>query len=90
MKTKDEIDRQITGLKQMKESLPRYNLFGGNNWSPIEAQISVLNGTATPDKFYEDESAEEFEDGDNDIYHEAVAAKEWLEGGREEDLFEIL
>ena len=86
-RTKEEIARQIEGLKRMKKSLPEFSAFGDKNWEKIDAQLDVLEGLKDADDFYIDETAEEFEDGDNDIYSAAEEAEEWL-NGHADDLFE--
>lgn len=86
-RTKEEIARQIEGLKRMKKSLPEFSAFGDKNWEKIDAQLDVLEGLKDVDDFYIDETAEEFEDGDNDIYSAAEEAEEWLNGNAD-DLFE--
>ena len=83
-----EIDRQIKGLKRMKKRLPEHSSFGDKNWEKIDAQLDVLEGLEDADDFYQDETADEFEDGDNDVYYAAQQAEEWLSGEHEEDLFE--
>jgi hypothetical protein len=87
-RNKDEINRQIEGLAKMKKTLPKHSMFGDKNWEKIEAQIAILQGKATPDDYYQDESAEEFQDGDNDIWSDAERAQQWLKGDDDEDLFE--
>lgn len=42
MRTKDDIQKQITGLKDMRFVLPEFDIFGDSNWAPIDAQIDVL------------------------------------------------
>lgn len=86
-KTKEEIRIQIAGLKKEKGTLPNFSMFGSDNWKLIDAQISVLEGKSQPDDYYEDESAEEYEDGDNDVYFAANDASDWLIGDRDNDLF---
>jgi hypothetical protein len=87
-KTQEEINRQIEGLKKMKTTLPEFSHFGDKNWEKIDAQLDVLEDKKEANDFYEGESAEEFEDGDNDIYNAAVEAEDWLDGNSDEDLFE--
>lgn len=87
-RTEKEIARQIEGLKKMKKSLPEFSAFGDKNWETIDAQLDVLEGKKDPDDFYVDETSEEFEDGDNDIYFAAERTQEWLNGNQKEDLFE--
>jgi hypothetical protein len=87
-KTQEEINLQIEGLLKMKGRLPQVSGIGTRNWEEIDAQIAVLKGEKTPDDYWEDETAEEFTDGDNDVYHAADRAKQWKLGLETEDLFE--
>lgn len=87
-RTKEQIDRQIEGLKKMKDWLPEFDMFGNGNWEKIDAQLDVLEDKKEPDDFYVDESAEEYQDGDNDVYFEATRAADWLDGSEKDDLFE--
>lgn len=85
-KTQEEINLQIEGLKKSKLELPRFSMFGDDNWAKIDAQLDVLEGKQDPDDFYVDESSEEYSDGDNDIYNAAQEAEEWMDGNVEGDL----
>lgn len=87
-RTQKEIDAQIEGLKKMKMTLPQFSVFGDDNWGRIDAQLDVLEGEKDADDFYIDETSDEYEEGDNDNYHGAVEAEEWMNGERDEDLFE--
>lgn len=78
MRTQEEINRQIEGLKKMKENLPETNFFGDNNWEVIDAQIDILQGGD-----YED-----YQEADYAIEAAAYDATGWLEGDIDEDLFE--
>lgn len=88
MRTQDEIRRQVELLENKKINLPRLNAFGDSNWEKIDAQIEVLEGRATPDDFYIDETSDEFEDGDNDVWSAADEAAEWLKNPNASDLVE--
>ncbi len=88
MRSHEEIDAQIEGLKKMKGKLPEVSFFGGNNWEVIDTQILVLKGEVDIDEYYNDEHSEDFTDGDNELYFEAERAVRWLEGDEREDLFE--
>ena len=79
-RTQKEIDRQINGLKEQRRLLPNFTLFGDNNWEQIDAQLDVLEGKKT---------SEDFNDGDNNTYFEAVKADEWFSGASDEDLFDL-
>lgn len=87
-RTTDEINRQIEGLKKERTKLPHFSFFGGDNWMRIDAQISVLEGKGEADDFYVDESSEEYEDGDNELFFDVERAEDWLNGTVDEDLFD--
>lgn len=87
-KTPEEIAAQIAGLEKMKLNIPPRSLFGDDNHGPIDAQIAVLKGEKTPKSFYVDESAEEYEPGDNDIYFDAEQAADWINGKVAGNLFD--
>ena len=77
-RTKEEIDRQISGLKAEKESLPEFTIFGDNNWERIDMQIDILEGK----KSYSD-----FEHEEPEIETVAYQTEQWLDGEDDEDLF---
>lgn len=69
--------------------MPETNAFGENNWEKIDAQIAVLEGRATADDFYSDETSDEYEDGDNDVWASAEEAEEWMKNPKASDLVEV-
>lgn len=79
MRTQEEIERQIEGLKKQKESLPEYNFFGDNNWEMIDAQIEILNGA----------DIDEYCDREDYVESGATNAYDWLTDENEDDLFEV-
>ena len=79
MRTEEEKQRQIEGLKKEKESLPEHNFFGDNNWKAIDAMISILTG---------ENSYEDYEDDEPNVEQEAYRCKNWLDGDENDDLFE--
>lgn len=83
MRNTEEIERQILGLQNMKNTLPKFNFFGDDNWAGIDAQVQVLKGEKTSDEFIEEDSDEE-----NEVYADALQAEHWLHGETNEDLFE--
>lgn len=87
-RSQSEIDAQIEGLKKDKKKLPEFSAFGDKNWEKIDAQIDILEGKGNSDSLYIDETADEYEEGDNDIYFAAKDAENWLDGSRDEDLFD--
>lgn len=78
MRTQEQIQRQIEGLKKMKETLPEFSSFGDPNHKSIDAQIKVLNG----------KDPEDYADAQAQIYDWSVDAAMWLDGSRDEDLFD--
>lgn len=86
-RTKKETLRQINGLKASKKSLPKYSVFGDNNWEKIAAQIAVLEGRHNANHYYFDETSDDYEEVENEVYFAAARAEDWLNGSRDEDLF---
>lgn len=76
MRTQEEINRQVEGLKAEKARLPQFSAFGDNNWENIDTQIAIITGTI---RF---ESCED----DDDDYDAAYDAYEWLTNNGD-DLF---
>lgn len=87
-RTAEQTARQVAGLKKERASLPQLSGLGTQNWKIIDAQIEVLQGDQKPMHFYEDETTEEFTEGDNDIYFASEQAQDWLNGSRTNDLFD--
>lgn len=87
-KTQEETQAQIKGLEKSKLSIPKKSLFGDDNHGAIDAQIAVLKGERTPNFYWVDETAEEYEDGDNDIFLAADKADEWMNGQVDGNLFD--
>lgn len=86
MRTQEEIKRQIEGLEKMKTWLPEYSGFGDPNHLIIDAQISILDGSQELSDIEEGDWEEM--DEDNKVYRGAEEAEMWLDGNRDEDLFE--
>lgn len=86
MRTPEQIKDQIDGLTKMKTWLPEFSKFGTPNHEVIDAQISILDGSAELSDI--DEGDFEEMDAQNQVYRGAEEAQEWLEGNRDEDLFE--
>jgi hypothetical protein len=78
MRTEQEKQRQIEGLKMLKATLPEFSLFGNENWIAIDAKISMLMGLS---------SYEDFQDDFLYIETEANHCQEWLDKLHDEDLF---
>ena len=93
-RTQEDIDRQIAGLKRVKDTVPEYSRFGDPNHKSIDAQISILSKEKNM-SFYEpsfiddNEEEEEEESEEKYIYDEALLAFNWLNGNYDEDLFEL-
>lgn len=79
MRTEQEKQKQIEGLKKQKETLPEFSSFGDNNWQPIDAMISMLMGLT---------SYKDYEDDEPNVESEAYRCQNWLDGDTNEDLFE--
>lgn len=86
MRTPEQIKDQIDGLEKMKTWLPEFSKFGTPNHEIIDAKISILDGSAELSDI--DEGDFEEMDAQNQVYRGAEEAQEWLDGNRDEDLFE--
>jgi len=86
MRTPEEVKKQIEGLTKMKEWLPSHSMFGTPNHDCIDAQIELLEGKKDIDDFEEADDPEE--DDEQHLYNAALEAEQWMNGEREEDLFE--
>lgn len=89
-KTDKQIDEEIAKLEKNRNQSGQHAGFRYNSSTRemIAAQISVLRDRMTEpqieNKWYSDETAEEYQDGGNEIYHEAMRAKRWMEGDEHE------
>ena len=79
MRTAQEKQRQVEGLKKQKEALPEYSFFGDNNWEAIDAMISIIMELTT----YAD-----YENDEPHIESEAYRCQCWLNGESDDDLFD--
>lgn len=79
IRTPDEIKRQIYCIMAMKELKRRWNRATIDGF---DAQIEILTGAAEVDAYLPDDTAEEFDDSDNEIYFEADAAAQWLHNAK--------
>lgn len=86
MRTQEEINRQIEGLKNQKEALPEYSQLGTPNWAMADAQIDILKGGDIAD--YELEEWDDQEGDEGEIYRAAEEAVDWLDEANDGDLFD--
>jgi hypothetical protein len=88
-KTQQEIDAEIKALRELKTTVPKKTFFGDDNHEKLDAQIETLEKRMTKaqaeQRWYVDESAEEYSDGDNELYFEVCAAIEWMNGDPDQD-----
>lgn len=84
MKSREEIAAEISKLKHALKLKNRWN---AATRQQIEGQIEVLEMRMDPEeveaRWYVDETAEEYRDGDNDLWIELDATARWMAG--EED-----
>jgi hypothetical protein len=82
--TGEEITRELALLEQYKTLIPQRSAFGDENRAQIDAQIDVLKNNLTDAQitwqYDADETAEEYQDGDQEIYQAADYARQWLDG----------
>lgn len=90
MRTQQEIDREIAALERNRARLPERDFFGGNNYEKTDAMLRVLREKMSTEEvnaeWYADESAEDYNENDNDTWRAADQAREWLEGSSDEPL----
>lgn len=80
-RTQAEIDTMIQRLKDSKETLPEFSIFGDNNWQGIDDMIAVLNHEYTSaDDIYEDE-----EERGRERTSEMLLAFDWMNGEVSDD-----
>lgn len=86
MRTPEEIKRQMKGLRNMRRRLPAYSDIGTPNHEIIDAQLNIIEGIEDLSDI--DEGDWEEMDAQNEVYRGAEEADQWLDGDRDEDLFE--
>ncbi len=89
-RTKEEITRQIAGLKEMKKRIPMHSAFGDNNHLAIEVQLDILEGKSTLSDYDEFDSDTHWFDED-DLEFARTSAEEadhWMGDTKKEDLFD--
>jgi len=87
MRTKEQINAQIEGLKKEKETLPPISGFGTPNHEIIDVKISILLGEQELEDI--DEGDWEEMDAQNEVYRGAEEAQQWLDEDMDEDLFSL-
>ena len=84
-KNDNQIKKEIANLEKMIGKDGRY---GRETIENIKAQIAVLKDRTTERQieqaWFADETCEEFQDGDNERYHEAMIAFRWMIGEEKE------
>jgi hypothetical protein len=87
-KTPEEIKAEIVALREVHDKVRRRSYFGTDNRACIDAQIVVLEEDLDEDeideRFMFDETSDDFEEGDREIYHAAQDARAWIEGTGDE------
>lgn len=81
VRTQEEIDRQVEGLRKEKESIPELNTFNENNWEVIDAQIAIIMGDAEVEDYVSDSESETY------VEVAVQDAQYWLDGDYGDDLF---
>jgi hypothetical protein len=88
MKTKKERERELKRYRSMQPFIPKRSGFGHDNEGTVAAQIDVIENDLSEDeiedRYYVDETAEEYCEGDNDVWNEALYARQWLDGDEDE------
>lgn len=89
MRTQEEINRQVEGLKKMKKWFPEYSAFGDPNHKGIDAQLDILE--ANKDIMDFDEYNEDEFDDENEheyIRQQVQIADDWINSQSKQDLFD--
>jgi hypothetical protein len=77
-RTEQEIETMIGKLNSLKSKLPKYSVFGDDNWSAIDYAVDAIKYEWDEDEIYE-----------KDLSHNeesmALCAIQWLNGEIEED-----
>lgn len=81
MKTDKEIDAEVSALKKLLEKKDRWNAEAREQ---MEEQSKALQSRMTLDKaereYYVDETMDDYQDGDNDLWGEVCNAIRWMNG----------
>lgn len=83
--TKEQIEAEVAKLREMAPRIRQRSSFGDDNRAKIDAQIAILSGEKTLSYFEVDETCEDFDESDSEIFFEAKAAHDWMTEGRLED-----
>jgi hypothetical protein len=82
--TEDEVKTEIARLKEMKPKVRRKTAFGDDNWEKIDAQIRVLEESMDEDEIYAAWSDDNDPEHNQDLIHNALDARQWMEGDVDE------
>lgn len=82
--TDQQIKAEIKALQELKKTIPKKTFFGDDNHERLDAQIEVLENRMTEkqieNRFYVDETSEDYHEGDNDLWSHAGEAHRWMVG----------
>lgn len=79
VRTEEEKKKVINALKEERERLPKYSLFGDNNHKRIDNQIEAINGKFNSEDQIWDLGLSDSEMTD-DIRGEVIGAFNWVNG----------
>lgn len=82
MKTKEEIDKQIAALKEIRPKIRTYSMFGTDNLAQLDAQVNVLENSLNYDDIYEEYDHSGM---DEELLSSALCALDWLNGNTDID-----
>lgn len=89
MRSQTEVDAEIVALKK---ALTLGGVHHGSRWSAstrtqLQETIKVLEQRTSAEEiernYYVDETASEYTEGDNELYHELMRVRHWLDGDEE-------
>ena len=89
-RSKEEIEKQIAGLKAMKKRMLAHSFFGDNNHAGIEVQLDLLEGKSFASDYEEfNEQDHWFPEEDLDYVREqAEQAEQWMNGETDDNLYD--
>jgi len=81
MRTQEEIDYQVQGILEERQTTPEKDFWGRNVWDMADAKVAVLRGVST---------SADYEEGGYDLntVNAALDAEVWLNNVEPDNLFE--
>lgn len=90
-RTQEEINNMKAAIARQRERLPERNVFGDNNWEKLDAMVAVLDdpllwdNDAIFDRYGGDNTADDYDERDDELANELLQIVDWLDGQIEAD-----